>query len=137
MAGHDLDATDRKWYHVVWRTARRRPLFKIPAARRFCERELRRRLLARNWDVGAVFVGPAQLHVLVRPAGAITRGAVVRECQRYAEHALRATGVRLDRREPLWQEPAWCGAIPPGPALTACRRWLHARSGALTEPAGL
>lgn len=120
---------ERKWYHVVWRTHRRRPLFKIPAAARFCERELRRLLVAHGWTAEAVYVGPRELHVLVQPPLNASRAAIVRELKRQAATAARTAGSVPPGRSPLWHDGAWCVALSSGPQLAATRRWLARRIG--------
>jgi REP element-mobilizing transposase RayT len=116
-----------KWCHVVWPTYRRRQLFKIPAAARFCERVIRHGCTARGWLADVVCLAPDQVHVLVLSPTGLSRRAVVRALQRVAAGAVRRAGLagRWERR--LWNGWAWCGILSSAPSVRAVRSWLIAR----------
>lgn len=125
-----IDGAARKWYHVVLRTYRRRPLFKIPAAQRFCERELARTLARGGWVVEAIHWGSASVHVLVQPPPGLGRARIVRELRRQAARVVRRGGVPVPRREPVFAPDVWSAAISHAAGAAAVRRHINGRAGA-------
>ena len=125
MHGLTIDGARRKWYHVVLRTYRRRPLFKIPAAQRFCERELLRELERLGWTVETIRCRPASLHLLVQPPRGHARNLIVAELREVATavHRRGASAARARRR--LWDDRVWCATVSHGAGFTAVRRHLR------------
>lgn len=123
MLGHAIDGAERKWYHVVLRTHRRRALFKIPGVRRFCERELTHALTKAGWIVDAVQYRPASLHVLVQPPSGRTRSDIVHELQAIATSVHRPRTAHGRRR--LWDTRVWCATVSHPAGRATIRRQLR------------
>jgi REP element-mobilizing transposase RayT len=117
---------ERKSYHVVWQTYRRRPLFKIPAAARFCERELERAAARRGWVVGRAHCAITKVHVVVEVPSSVPRETLATELKRLAGEVVRRSGLRAGGRRPLWEPDAWCRSLS-ARGLTIVRRSLAAR----------
>lgn len=129
-----VNSAGRKWFHVVWHTHRRRRVFKIPAAARFCERELAKSLRRAGWIVDGVVIDRDRVRVLVRNPAPPDRGLVVRQLLEAATAAVRRAlhGAKLPHH--LWDERhVWCAVITHAGAAAAVRRHLHERAHA-TEP---
>lgn len=119
-----------RWCHVVWPTFRRRELFKIPAAARFCERAVRDCCSRCGWTVDTIAITNCQIHLLMRAPAAVQRSEIIRVLQRQTATALRHRGLapRWERR--LWDEWAWCGVLSSATSVLAVRRWLVGRRAA-------
>lgn len=123
---------DPKSYHVVWQTFRRRPLFKIPAAARFCERELERVAARRGWIVGRVHCAPTKIHVLVQVPARVARDAVPQELKRLTTAVVRRAGIAPRSRHPLWERDAWCRILSPR-GVAILRHHLATRTSSVTR----
>ncbi|MFQ6046550.1 MAG: transposase [Gemmatimonadales bacterium] len=124
----------RKWYHVVWHTCNRRSLFNMPARRRACEQELGRLLRSHGWNVGAVYVAAARLHVLAQPPVAAPREVVTREIKRLAALAARRVGAVSPWSRTLWDPGGWCAVMANAVSLRVVRRYLSERASAAGAP---
>jgi REP element-mobilizing transposase RayT len=129
-----------KWYHLVWPTYRRRPLFKIPATARFCERVLRTTCAAPGWHVDQVVVRSSAVHLLVRAPGRLTRERVVQVLRERADTALVTAGVLQPHPRRLWDDRDWCVSLTHARAVDAVRCHLRGAPRPVTsvreEPAG-
>jgi REP element-mobilizing transposase RayT len=134
MKQRPLVLEERKWYHVVWQTCNRRPLFGVPATRRACEQELRSQLVSHGWTVAAIYVAPAKLHVLAQPPTVAARDSIVREVQRLATVTVRRIGAAQPWAHNLWARNGWCCVLSNAVSVRAVRRYLAERSTSAGAP---
>ncbi|MGD2136076.1 MAG: transposase [Gemmatimonadales bacterium] len=127
MSPHFVGSTDAKWYHVAWLTFRRRQLFKIPAAARFCEQVIERAVRDAGYRVDCVWVGTTGVHLLVRAPATMSRGTLARRLKETSARALRRANVLPVRFAPVWDQGAWCAALTSARGLRAVREHLAAR----------
>lgn len=135
MSPFDAGSADAKWYHVAWLTFRRRRLFKIPAAARFCEQVIERAVRDAGYQVGSVWVAATGVHLLIRAPVPVSRGALARRVKETAARALRRSNMLPGRIGPVWDHRTWCAALTSARGVQAVRAHLAARRRLRPHPA--
>lgn len=119
-----LRAATTKWCHVTLATYRNRRLFKIAAAARFCERQIRVACVARGWTAEAIRVTPDGVQLLVEVPAGLGRNVLAAHLKADLTAAL-----RRGRLVPGWTRRAfgdghWCSVVTNAAGLQALRRHL-------------
>jgi REP element-mobilizing transposase RayT len=137
MEPFSIGSTDRNWYHIVWGTARRRRLFKIPATARFCEQLIHRSLAAAGCEADVVWLSPTSVHLLIAAPPDEPKPALVRRLKYETGRALRRQGIVPARVREPWADGGWCASLRSPRSVNAVRHHLASRSNLGVMPMGV
>ena len=112
-----------KWCHITLATHRNRRLFKIAAAARFCERQVRTACAARGWTIEAIRVRADGIQLLVQVPADLGRGVLADQLKTDVTVALRQGRV-IPRARKAFGSGHWCSVVTNAAGLQALRRHL-------------